>query len=81
MIKRKKQPGNVKYWNLTDTYVIKDLIDHNVSEIQKMNKLEKHKNIPNLIQKIVEWSYTSPEEAIGVLEIIKNHFIHLAESQ
>jgi hypothetical protein len=75
---RKKQHGNTRYWNLVNSYSIAVLVEHTVNEIRKMNLLEKNKNIPVLVKVILEWGTTSPAEAIGTLDIVKQHFIQLA---
>lgn len=80
-MERKKYRGNTRYWNLQNNYPIHTLIEHNITEIKKMNRLEKDKNIKPLIQKIIEWGTTSPEEAIGTLEIVKEHFIRMADEE
>lgn len=78
-IPKKKQHGNTKFWNLENSYPIKVLVEHNITEIRGMNALEKNKDIPILVQKILEWGTNSPESAIGTLEIVKDHFIRLAD--
>jgi hypothetical protein len=78
---RKKQHGNTKYWNLDNNYPIKALLEHNVTEIRQMNLLEKNLNVPMMLKSIIEWGTCSYEEAIGILEIVKQHFIHLAETE
>lgn len=77
-MQRKRQHGNTKYWNLVNTYSIAVLVEHTVNEIRQMNPLEKNTNIPVLVKVIIEWGTVSPAEAIGTLELIKQHFIQLA---
>jgi hypothetical protein len=76
-MERKKQHGKTRYWNLTNNYPIKALLEHNASALRDMNLLEKNLNVPMLLKSITEWGTCSCEEAVGVLEIIKQHFIQL----
>lgn len=78
---KKKQHGNVKYWNLENKYPIKILLDKVIHEVKEMNALEKNKNVPMLIKQIALWGTFSPAEAIGTLEIVKEYFIRLSDDE
>jgi len=54
------------------------LIEHIVDAIRIMPKELKGKNSLVLVQKIMEWSTYSNQEAIGYLEMLKQNYIQLA---
>ena len=58
--------------------LLNKLIVYNTDAIRVMPKEVKAKNSKVLVQEILMWGTYSHEDAIGILEVVKQHFIQLA---